>query len=68
MSRFSVFYNGCKVDLVAAHYSQGLKLQSEFRSQRLAVSLWFDLDTESGDISRSWDVIMKRNLTRSATG
>ena len=68
MSRFSVFYNGCRVDLVAAHYLQGAKLQSEFRSQRLAVSLWFDLDTESGDISRSWDVIMKRNLTRSATG
>ncbi len=50
-------------------YLQGLQLQSKFGCVRFAgaVGLWFDLHTESGDISRSGDVVVKRNLGKTYT-
>lgn len=56
------------MDLVVI-YLQRLQLQSEFGCVRFAgaVGLWFDLHTESGDISRSWDIVVKRNLGKMYT-
>ena len=56
------FYHCCHVDPVVGDYLQGLKLQSKFGSLEGAVSLWFNLHTEGIHISRSWDVVVQRNL------
>lgn len=57
------------MDLVVDDYLQGLQLQREFGSLRCvgAAGLWFDLHTEACAISRSWDVIVKRNLGKRYT-
>lgn len=52
------------MDLVVGDYLQGLYVQGDFGSQSFAGAdgLCFDLHTESVDNSRSWDVVVKRNL------
>ena len=45
----------------------GLKIQSEFGVFAGAVKLWSYIDTEGRCVSRSWDVIVLRNLEKRDT-
>lgn len=58
------FYHLCNMKVAVNNYLQGLKGQAHFGSVKIAGAggLCFDLHTESIDNSRSWDVVVERNL------